>query len=197
MIRITCSRKLTSLSWPLQPVDFKVTTTSRPLVITLRQWTVMWHQRNHFCDAATAEVRKCRNAYETDLIISISCRPWRTRATRCITAKVLQTKVDAQCDKLATELSWQRLRRLTFSSYSEYLSKVANFNLPHLHLAPPLGVIPFEFCGDLRRQKTRAHGLSCGIAYVLAEFRLVAGRQTDRQTHEYGIYRARMASIAG
>jgi len=36
----------------------------------------------------------------------------------------------AQCDKLATELSWQRLRRWTFSSYSE-LSKVANFNLPH------------------------------------------------------------------
>jgi len=25
--------------------------------------------------------------------------------TRCITANVLQTKVDAQCDKLATELS--------------------------------------------------------------------------------------------
>jgi len=45
---------------------------------------------------------------------SISCR-WRTRATRCITANVLQTKVDAQCDKLATELSWQRLRRSTFS----------------------------------------------------------------------------------
>jgi len=35
---------------------------------------------------------------------SISCR-WRTRATRCITSNVLQTKVDAQCDKLATELS--------------------------------------------------------------------------------------------
>jgi len=30
---------------------------------------------------------------------SISCR-WRTRATRCITANVLQTKVDAQCDNL-------------------------------------------------------------------------------------------------
>jgi len=51
---------------------------------------------------------------------SISCR-WRIRATRCITVNVLQTKVDAQCDKLATELSCQRLQRSTFSSYSELL----------------------------------------------------------------------------
>ena len=45
-----------------------------------------------------------------------SCR-WRTRATRCIPANLLQTKVDAQCDKLATELSSQLLQRSTFSSY--------------------------------------------------------------------------------
>jgi len=45
-----------------------------------------------------------------------------TRATRCITANVLQTnKVDAQCDKLATELSSQR-----------FASKVANLQLPHV-----------------------------------------------------------------
>jgi len=28
-------------------------------------------------------------------------------------ANVLQTKVDAQCDKLTTELSWQHLQQLT------------------------------------------------------------------------------------
>ena len=28
---------------------------------------------------------------------------------------------------------------------ASYFSKVADFNLPHLHLAPPLGVTPFEF----------------------------------------------------
>jgi len=28
---------------------------------------------------------------------------------------------------------------------ASYLSKVANFYLPNLHLAPPLGVTPFEF----------------------------------------------------
>jgi len=30
-----------------------------------------------------------------------------------------------------------------------YLSKVAYFNLPHLHIVPPLGVTPFKFCRDL------------------------------------------------
>ena len=74
-------------------------------------------------------------------------------ATRCITVNVLQTKVDAQYDKLATELSWQRLRRLTFSNYSELLVEVANFNLPHLHLAPPLKVTQFKFCQYLRHRK--------------------------------------------
>jgi len=40
---------------------------------------------------------------------------------------VLQiNNVDAHCDKLATELSWQR-----------FASKVANFQLPHLHLTYP------------------------------------------------------------
>jgi len=54
-------------------------------------------------------------------------------------SSVLQTKVDAQCDKLATELSWQHLWRLAFSSWV-ICRKSANFNLPHLHLEPLLGV---------------------------------------------------------
>jgi len=80
----------------------------------------------------------------------------------------------------------QRLRRSTFSSYSGLLSKVANFDLPHLRLAYPL--IPVEFCRDLRHQKTRVHHpirLSASV-----EHRLV----TDRQAHDYGIHRASMAS---
>ena len=36
-------------------------------------------------------------------------------------------KVDAQCDKLATELSRQRLRRSTFSSYSEWFVESQQF----------------------------------------------------------------------
>jgi len=101
---------------------------------------------------------------------------------RCITANVLQTKVDAQCDKLVTELSWQFLPWSTFLSYSELIK------LPiltyHLHLAPPLGATPFEFCWDLWDQKSRVPGLSCGTVYVIiclavsVEHRLVTDRQT-------------------
>jgi len=52
-----------------------------------------------------------------------------------------------------------------FSSYSQLL--VANYNLIHLHLAPMLGVIPFKFCRDLWRQKTRVPGLSSGISCMI------------------------------
>jgi len=41
---------------------------------------------------------------------------------------------------------------------ASYLSKVADFDPPHLHLAPLQGVIPVEFRGDLWHQKTRVPG---------------------------------------
>ena len=60
----------------------------------------------------------------------------------------------------------QRLQRSTFSSYSA-LSKVANFNLSHVHLGHPLGVTPFEFFRDLRHQESRVPGLSCSVVCVI------------------------------
>jgi len=42
-----------------------------------------------------------------------------------------------------------------FRDIASYLSKVADFNLPHLHLAFLLGVISVEFPEDLWRQKNR------------------------------------------
>ena len=74
-----------------------------------------------------------------------------------------------------------------------YLLKVANVNLSHLHLALPLGIMPFEFCRDLWHKKT------CTIVWHLRIFilcytnvliiivcmldvsihRLVVERQTD------------------
>jgi len=53
-----------------------------------------------------------------------------------------------------------------------------------MHLAPPLGMTPFDYSRDLRRQKTRVPGLSRGVVCVLihlaasVEHRLVLDRQT-------------------
>ena len=62
-----------------------------------------------------------------------------------------------------------------------YLSKVADFDPPHLHSAPPV-----EFRGDLSHQKTRVPELSRGFVCVilrlsiLVEHRLVTDGRTDR-----------------
>jgi len=75
-----------------------------------------------------------------------------------------------------------------FRDITSYLSKVADFDPPHLHSAPSYGVTTVEFRGDLWHQKTRLPVLSCGVVCVilhladLVEHRLVTDRQTDRRT---------------
>jgi len=72
-----------------------------------------------------------------------------------------------------------------FRDIAGYLSKVADFDPPHLHLAPPQGVIPVEFRGDLWHPKTRVPALSCGVVCVnlrlavLVELRLVTQGRTQ------------------
>jgi len=68
-----------------------------------------------------------------------------------------------------------------FQVMASYLPKVANFSLPHLHLAPPssVGGDPFEFCRDLWLQKTRVPWLSCGIVCVI---HVVSGQFADMPT---------------
>ena len=69
-----------------------------------------------------------------------------------------------------------------------FLSKVTNFNPPHLHLSPPKGVIPFEFRRELWCQKNRVPELSCGIICVilrlavLIQYLSVTDTHTHRQT---------------
>jgi len=117
-------------------------------------------------------------------IIRISCR-WQTRAMRCITANMLQAhKVDAQCDKLATERSWQC-----------FASKFTNFATPHLNLTYTSPAFGASIGGDavwvltrVRHQKTRVPVLLCGIVCVIlclaisVKHRLMTDRWTDRQT---------------
>jgi len=73
----------------------------------------------------------------THLQTNTSCC-WQTRAMHCITANVLQIEVDAQCYPTNDNACDGRCFRVIVS----YLSKVTNFNLPHLHSAPPLGGDP-------------------------------------------------------
>ena len=54
-----------------------------------------------------------------------------------------------------------------FRDITGYLSKVADFDPPHLHLAPPYRVTPVEFRGNLWHQKTRVPGVSCGVVCVI------------------------------
>ena len=89
-----------------------------------------------------------------------------------------------------------------FQDIAGYLSKVADFDPPHLHLAPPQGVILVEFRGDLWQPKTRVPGLSCGVVClilrlaVLVELRLLTDRRTDGQTDTGPWLVMRMHSIA-
>jgi len=76
---------------------------------------------------------------------------------------------------------------------------VANFNPLHLHLSPLYGVIQFEFRRDLWRQKTRVPRLTLWHYLrhpIFIRFDTVpeCDRQTDRQAHDDGIYRASIAS---
>jgi len=82
-----------------------------------------------------------------------------------------------------------------FWDIARYWSKTADLNLPHLYLAPPLGVIPFEFRRDFWHQKTRVPGLSYGIVYVILVLAIFENLwQTDGRTHNDSIYCASIAS---
>jgi len=64
------------------------------------------------------------------------------------------------------------------------LSKVAYFNLPHLHFVTPLQLTPFEFRGDFVIRKLPV--LRCLRYSTLSRFEKIpaCGRQTDtRRQH--------------
>jgi len=114
----------------------------------------------------------------------ISCR-WQTRATRSIMANVLQAShVNAQCDKLATELSWQR-----------FVSKVANFQPQHLHLTYLACIWHFRW-GD------PFWILLCGVVCMIlrlatsVEHRLVTDGRTDGRTDTRRQLIPALASVA-
>jgi len=73
---------------------------------------------------------------------------------------------------------------LPFSSYRKLLSKVVDFNLPHLHLVPPLGVTLFKFCQDLWHHKLESLGYHVVFVIphlaIFRQHRCMMNRGTDR-----------------
>jgi len=85
--------------------------------------------------------------------------------------------------------------------YSQILVENRRFNLPHLYLAPQLGVTAFEFRRDLWHQKTRRIALSCGIKNTAGRFfglvtKHACARRTDGQTDRQNYDFQDRASIA-
>ena len=73
------------------------------------------------------------------------------------------TQGQRQCNQSAYDFIFNFNRNYVsifyrFRDIAGYLSKVADFDPPHLHLAPRQGVTPVEFRGDLWHQKTRVFG---------------------------------------
>jgi len=73
---------------------------------------------------------------------------------------------------------------------ASYLSKVANFNLLHLYLAPPLGWPPLNFADifGVGKLDAPAYGVvlfawSYVYRFSRLEHRLVSDRRTDEQTN--------------
>jgi len=54
-----------------------------------------------------------------------------------------------------------------YRSRASYLSKVAYFNLAHVHLSASVGDDPFNCCHDFLCQKTRVPGLSCSVVSMI------------------------------
>jgi len=84
-----------------------------------------------------------------------------------------------------------------FRNRASYLSKVADFNLPHLHLAPPWGWSRWNFAKIFGIRKLKSPGLSRGVVSVICFSRTPTcdrHRQTDRWTLGRSIYRASIAS---
>jgi len=117
--------------------------------------------------------------------------------TRATPAELLQPRGSAiaaiRCDALRQLKSCQHCRILhRFWTVARYWSKVANFNLPRLYLALPLGVTPFEFHGDLWHQNTNIPALLCGVVCVTlclavsVEYRLVTDSKNGRMDGQMG-----------
>jgi len=115
-----------------------------------------------------------RTAVSAAAIISLWCRQHPVSVG-------MHTALVTQCCRAFT----LALARLSCQVIVSYLLQVANFNIPHLHLALQLGVILFEFHQDFWHRKTKVPGLLCGTGSVLLHLAVLTqwARVTDGWTN--------------
>jgi len=81
-------------------------------------------------------------------------------------------------DRLNRNYSYVFCRFRVIASYM-YVSKVASYNLPHLHLTPSLGVTPFELCPGIRHlhrvSKKRPTFTTCYNFYIHSSIATIFG----------------------
>jgi len=127
----------------------------------------------------------------------ISCQ-WQTHVMRCTVALHHGECAANKQDGCSVWQTCDRAKLTTLRVESWHL----HLTYPHLHLAPLLGVTPYEFCRDLRHQKTKVPGLLCLhdplIRYlaVSVEHQLVTDGQRDRQKDTQQQLISALASIA-
>jgi len=84
----------------------------------------------------------------------------------------------------------------SFWDVARHWSKIADLNLPHLYLSPPLGVTPFKFRWDFWQQKTEVPGLLYGVVCVILGRTPTWGRQTDTRWRQRQVGLPRQHSVA-
>ena len=109
----------------------------------------------------------------------------------------------AVCHLCNTQNSWNSKKLLKQRVARSLCGSWSSCYLSHLHLAPPLGVIPSEFRSDLLHNITRVPELSCGgrcfvilCLPILVQHWLVTDRKTDRQTDRHRATAYRPTAVA-
>jgi len=101
--------------------------------------------------------------------------------------------------KMGTQLVWNANRNLYVLCWLVLFPVILsdqNLNLPHVYLAPPLGVTHLEFCWDILYQKTRVPDAIVWRSFTILGIVIVVERWlvTDRQAHHDSSYCASIAS---
>ena len=140
------------------------------------------HCTRHNYRTASMQCRACQRCHQQTSIQPNGPYLWSTTSTNTNVVYDTASVPSSTRTTVVDGHKFSAVRRLSRTLLDQ--SKNAIFHLPHLHMAPQLGVISSEFHRDLLHHKTRIPGLSCGAVFeilrlvVLKQYQLVIDRQT-------------------